>query len=459
MKSLNSKRNRCSLNQTAGASQSGSNVIQGKGSYRVGERSRPFYGWWVLLSAAIVLMTAFSMASYALPVFYPEFVRAFHWPRANVALGGSLKTLLIGLVAPLNGWFIDRKGVKAMLLAGILIVGISYAMLSEVDATRQYWVLCFFLGVGGSWIHHLPTQLLAATWFVKKRGMAIGLLTGFGGFGDTLLPFLCVLLIRRSGWREALLTLPLLLIVPFLAVAFIVRNKPGEIGLLPDGAPESLPPASTHLSPPVHSSPSDNAAEAMSAGPGSESANFRSAAFWMLAALLLLTGWAMFSVWQHIPLFLRDGGYNASLFSLFLFSSTISRFVSGPLCDRITADYTTLLNLCLIALALLVLLFARSTAMIYFSMISFGFGYGGSITCRPLLVFEHFGGSRVGRLYGVATALFTTGAFFGPAVSGRIYDLTRSYHLAFLLALALIIISMTLLLLLRRTADGPQLAR
>jgi MFS family permease len=425
----------------------------------VSERSKLFYGWWVLLSAATVLMTAFSMASYALPVFYPELVRAFHWPRASVALGGSLKTLLIGLVAPLNGWFIDRKGVKAILLAGIVTVGISYAMLSGIHSTWQYLVVCFFLGVGGSWIHHLPTQLLAANWFVKKRGMAIGLLTGFGGFGDTLVPLLCVVLIERSGWRETLLILPLLLIVPFLAVAFLVRNSPQEIGLHPDGSVESLPTTSTASSHAAHSAPTGFVAETASARSVSESANFRSAAFWMLAALLLLTGWAMFSVWQHIPLFLRDGGYNASLFSLFLFSSTLSRFVSGPLSDRITADYTTLLNLLLIALALLALLFTRSTAMIYFSMIFFGFGYGGSITCRPLIVFEHFGGKGVGRLYGVATALFTTGAFFGPAVAGRIYDRTKSYHLAFLLALAFIILSMILLLLLRRTAERPNSAK
>lgn len=423
------------------------------------EGRKLFYGWWVLLSAAIVLMTAFSMASYALPVFYPELVRTFQWPRASVAMGGSLKSLLIGLVAPLNGWFIDRKGVKAVLLAGIVTVGISYAMLSGIHSTWQYFVVCFFLGVGGSWIHHLPTQLLAANWFVKKRGMAIGLLTGFGGFGDTLIPLLCVFLIERSGWREALLILPLLLIAPFLAVAFIVRNKPQQMGLHPDGSAEPLPATPFDAVRATLAVPIGAATETGPTSTSSESANFRSAAFWMLAALLLLIGWAEFSVWQHIPLFLRDGGYNASLFSLFLFSSALSRFVSGPMSDRITADYTTFLNLLLIALALLALVFTRSTAMIYFAMIFFGFGYGGSITCRPLIVFEHFGGKGVGRLYGVATALFTTGAFFGPAVSGRIYDVTRSYHLAFLLALALLVLSMILLVLLRRTAERPAAAK
>jgi len=106
--------------------------------------------------------------------------------------------------------------------------------------------------------------------------------------------------------------------------------------------------------------------------------------------------------------------------------------------------------------ALPALLFTRGTAMNYFSMIFFGFGYGGSITCRPLVVFEHFGGKGVGRLYGVATALFTTGAFFGSAFAGRIDHLTKSYHLTFLLALALTTLSMILLLLLRGRAQRPR---
>ena len=408
-------------------------------------RWKPFYGWWVLLSAATVLMAGFAMAAYALPVFYPELVNAFRWPRASVALGGSLKTLLVGLVAPLNGWIIDRKGVKIILLPGMVTLGVSVALLSGIDSLWQFYVLCFFMGVGGSWVHHLPAQLLVANWFVKRRGLAMGLLTAFSGFGDLLLPVLSALLIRNLGWRDAFLTLPIILIVPFLAVTFVVRNQPQDMGLYPDGA---LEPAAADPRPPGHR-------RHTSTGPGGGLSASKAATFWMLAGMLFLSAWAQFSLWQHFPLFLRDEGFSllvaASLFGfLFLGASIFGRFLGGYWCDKISADYAFCISLAFMGSAVALLFATHSSAIIYLCLVLFGLGYGGTIAIRPLLVFEHFGATGVGKLYGVATAMFTSGAFVGPVLAGHIHDRTGSYHLAFLLALLLIGISMVLVMLLKR---------
>src|ERR1019366_5832897 len=106
------------------------------------------------------------------------------------ALGGSIQSFLLGLFAPLNGWIIDRKGAKTMLLAGVVTLAISYAFLANIHSLWQYYVVCFFLGLAGSWTHFVPTHLLVANWFVRKRGMAIGMLTTISSFGDTLIPLL-----------------------------------------------------------------------------------------------------------------------------------------------------------------------------------------------------------------------------------------------------------------------------
>lgn len=408
-------------------------------------RWKPFYGWWVLLSAALVLMAAFSMTSYALPVFYPELVKTLHWSRAKLALGGSMKTLLIGLVAPLNGWIIDRRGVKTILLAGLVTLAISFALLSGIHSLWQWYVLCLCIGAAGSWVHHLPTQLLVANWFAKNRGLTIGLLMTASGFGDALMPLASVTLIKSLGWREAALLLPLILTAPLLAVIFLVRNQPQDMGLLPDGASEQRPAGTARIPAGAHSS----AVPALAVG------IFKTAAYWMLAALLLFIGWSTFSVWQHLVLYLRDQGFSqtmaASLFSLFLAASTVSRFLCGPLSDKITATHTMLINLVFMASAFASLITTRSPAVIYLCMILFGLGYGGSITCRPLIVFEYYGATGIGRAYGAATALFTFGGFIGPALSGYIFDKTGSYGPAFVLALVLICVATALVILLKRS--------
>ena len=412
-------------------------------------RWRPFYGWWVLLSAAAVLMIGFALSAYALPVFYPELINAFHWPRANVALGGSLKTLLVGLLAPLNGWIIDRRGPKTILLAGVAALGISLAFLSGIHSLWQYYVLCVFLGLGGSWTHHFPIHLLIANWFAKRRGLVIGFLTAVAGVGNSLIPIWSATLIKRDGWREALLILPLILIVPFLAVAFLVRNRPEEKGLHADGGLESAPAI-------IH----PHRAGGSGAASGLGWTALKTGAFWVLAGVFLLPAWAQLSVWQHLVLFLRDEGFKptvaAYFLSLFLLASSVGRFFGGPLSDRISADYATLIGVVLIGFSVVALLSSRSLAAIYLGVIVLGLGEGSTVTCRPLLVFGHYGASGVGKLYGVATAMMTVGAFVGPVLAGYIHDQTHSYHLAFLLALALVCISIVLVVLLKRTEFPTQ---
>jgi MFS family permease len=415
------------------------------GALPLSRTRKPFYGWWILLSAASVLMTGFALSAYAFPVFYPELVAEFGWPRASVALGGSVKTLLVGLVAPLNGWIIDRRGVKSLLLAGVVTMGAGTALLSGIGELWQYFAICVLLGFGASWTHHFPTQMLVANWFAKRRGLMIGTLTTLSGIGNTLLPILTAALIVGRGWREALLILPLLLAVPLVAVAFLVRNHPEDMGLLPDGTAQ--PPESGGGQKPA-------AAERVDSG---DWLFLRSQTFWMIGGMMLLSAWGSFAVWHHIVLFLRDVGYSAtaaaSIFSLFIGSTTISRFLSGPLCDRISPTLAMLLNLGFIAASLVLLSFGRGPGVIYSSMVILGLGYGGIVTCRPMLIFEHYG-SGVGKIYGAATAMYTTGSFAGPVLSGYVHDRTGSYDLAFALSLVLVCASMILMVPLRRS--GPQ---
>lgn len=417
------------------------------GAWPVSWRAKPFYGWWILLSASTVLMTGFALSAYALPVFYPEFVDEFGWTRASVAFGGSVKTLLVGLMAPLNGWIIDRRGVKSILLAGVVTLGVSFALLSGVGSLWQYFVLCVLLGMGASWTHHFPTQLLVAKWFAKRRGLMIGILTTLSGIGNTLVPLLSAALIATVGWREALLILPILLVVPLLAVTLIVRNQPEDMGLFADGA----------LAPPAAEPQGIRAGTHGSNRAAGDWAFFRQTSFWFIGGMMLLSAWGSFAVWHHIVLFARDEGFSAtaaaSVFSLFVGATTVSRFLSGPLCDRISPTYAMLLNLVLIACSFVLLPMARTPAILYLSMVILGLGYGGIVTCRPLVVFEHYGATGVGKIYGAATAMYTTGSFIGPVQSGYIYDRTGSYDLAFLLALILMCVSIVLMIPLRRVSE------
>jgi MFS family permease len=174
--------------------------------------------------------------------------------------------------------------------------------------------------------------------------------------------------------------------------------------------------------------------------------------------MFFLIAWSTFSVFHHIVFYVQDQGASATraalLFSLFLAAGTVSRFIFGILNTKISATLATLITLIMVAGAYLILLvFPYGTFVTYSWIVLFGLGVGGGLTCRPLLVFERYGSAGVGKLYGVATAVFTAGAFVGPASSGYIFDKTGSYRIAFVLALMLICGAIVLVQLFKRTAE------
>jgi MFS transporter, OFA family, oxalate/formate antiporter len=415
-------------------------------------RSKIFYGWWVLLGSSTTVLVAWSLAAYVIPVFYPELVHTFHWTRAKSAMGGSIQSIMVGLIAPLNGWIIDRKGVKLILLAGVCTLAIAYCSFSAVNSLWQYYLVCLFVGLGGSWTHHFPNELLVAKWFVKKRGLAIGTLTAVAGIGATTMPIVTIILIKNEGWRHAALTLPLFLIIPLIAILLLVRNRPEDMGLNPDGA--------------------DGPAGVGSHGHGAirgtrphtiDVSAFRTKAFWLLGGVFFLVAWSTFSVFHHIVFYLQDQGASptkaAFLFSLFLGASTVSRFLFGLLCTKIPAAVAMFITMVFVACAYTILLvFAHNVTIAYFWIIFLGLGVGGGLTCRPLLVFEHYGAAGVGKLYGVATAIFTAGAFIGPASSGYIFDKMGSYKAAFALALVLMCGAMIFLEFFRRKTANSSMS-
>jgi OFA family oxalate/formate antiporter-like MFS transporter len=130
---------------------------------------------------------------------------------------------------------------------------------------------------------------------------------------------------------------------------------------------------------------------------------------------------------------------------MFLATSTAGCLVSGPLCDRISARSTALLSFLCITVSIVALPLSSGFAAALACVIIYGLGYGGTVTIRPLLIFEFFGSAAAGRLYGMATATFTVGAFVGPIIAGYIHDTTHSYNLAYVLAFILMVTAMVML--------------
>jgi len=244
------------------------------------------------------------------------------------------------------------------------------------------------------------------------------------------MPILAGFLIGEFGWRVAFGVLgSFVLVIVFVVVVAVVRSKPEDMGLLPDG--EAPTPD------PLGQAPS----QGIEGGPGvaglSLQQALRTGAFWTLSAAHILWTFGSMSIIGHLPAFLSDLGFGdrraAAYLGFTIGLSVAGRLSFGPLADRLAKRRLMSLGLLAHSLAVLCLFPIDSPTSLTGFVILFGLGLGGCAVLVPLLVGEFFGLQAFGKILGVVTISVTFGAAAGPVLTGRIFDVTGSYHQAFIL--------------------------
>ena len=178
--------------------------------------------------------------------------------------------------------------------------------------------------------------------------------------------------------------------------------------------------------------------------------------FQILAFALMLMAAAMFGIREHMILYLRDLNFSpaasAAAFSLILGSSILGRLLSGLLSDRFSARKVIVASFLLGGLSFVMLLFASGILLTYLFPIVFGVSYGAIINLKALVVFEYFGGRKVGKVYGLVLGCYVIGSSIGPLVTGYLFDRTHSYELSFIMNIFLAGIGMIAIVIFARQA-------
>ena len=195
-----------------------------------------FYGW-VLVGTTFVTMAIVVNTRTAFSLFFPSILDEFGWSRALTAATFTTGLLASNAFTPFMGVLMDRLGPRVVFPAGLVLMSLGLGL---ATLTRAPWQLHLTLGVlvaGASvFVSYMGHSLLLPNWFVRKRGLALGIaFSGVGVGSFILLPWLQGL-IGRVGWRGACLTLVLLIVLLVLPLNVLLpRRRPEELGLLPDG--------------------------------------------------------------------------------------------------------------------------------------------------------------------------------------------------------------------------------
>ena len=199
-----------------------------------------FYGWWVTIGCSLVVFGV-AGGQFSFGVFMTPMTEDFGWSRGTLSAAFGVTYLISGLLRPAAGFLADRYSPKWVALSGVLIMGWILALIPRVESLWQLYVLFAILSIGVTLGTGPILTKIVSQWFVERRGLTLGLVSGAGSFGAMILVPATTTFLVLLSWREAYLFLGVLLLLLVLpAGILLIRDRPEDKGLRPLGSGDNL---------------------------------------------------------------------------------------------------------------------------------------------------------------------------------------------------------------------------
>jgi len=382
-----------------------------------------FYGWWVVAGTFVSHLLSYGVLTVAFGVFFPFMAEALHLGRGLLASVAAAARLVSAALSPLIGPLVDRRGPRLVMALGVLSLAGGTAVLA---AAGSAWHVMLGYGVvmafGSIALGDLTGDATVARWFVRRRGRALAIATMGLSSAGIVIPLPVALLIERFGWRAAWLALAAIVLVLGLAATAVMRRRPEDGGLAPDGV------ASARAGHAVRDMPT----EEISLG---ARAATRTPAFWLLVLSTNLAGLGFFGVNLHLFSYITDRGMSAAVAAtLVTYLSTlhtVAKPLWGLIAERVHVRYCIAACYAGGALGVLFLLGPGSMAWLVAFATVYGLTRGAQSFVTSLAWADYFGREAQGAIRGLSAPFRHLSAAAGPIVGGVLYDVTGDYRLAF----------------------------
>ena len=260
------------------------------------QRDGVFYGWWIVLAGSISQAYTSGTFWQGFGAFFDPIIEQFGWSRALTAGAMSLQRTESGAISPFVGWFIDKFGPRNVMLFGTFLTALGFILLSRIQELWQFYAAFLVLTIGLSFGTFLIVTTAVANWFVESRSKALSFTMAGSGLGGILVPVV-IWVIATTDWRTGLVIVGVGCLVVGIPVSFVMKSRPEDYGMLPDGA---LPPERGD-----GQAQSSDAAPRRSALSGEVTMTtmqaLRSRVFWQLAIAMGVSGMVMSASIHQIP--------------------------------------------------------------------------------------------------------------------------------------------------------------
>ena len=387
-----------------------------------------FYGWVVVAAAFTAQFVTVGVQTSVSAVFAPEFASEFGWSRGQIFLPDTVGQLLLMLIGFLIGTRVDRYGARPIMLSAAVICVPAAILMSQVD---EYWQFLLIRGVflvtSASVAGFLVVSIAVSKWFVVKRGQALGWTSmGVSMSGLVWPTFTAGALIGPLGWRAAWIVLGICVAALLIPSAMLMRRRPEDHGLLPDGGS------------------SDLTRDQMRAAQHDEETSLtrgealRTPAFYLIVLIFGISVVGIFAILTNGVFFLRDNGlsgFEAPLaVGAFSLLSMLTKPPWGWALDRFDTRVVGFVSFAAGAVGFVLVINAGPTGDLWLiagSLALMGLGIGGNIPIQDMFWAEYFGRRFLGavRAVGFPVAMGISAAT--PALVGLAHDVLGSYEVAF----------------------------
>ena len=418
-------------------------------------RPRPpfYYGWLILIVASLGTYAATGSAQLVIGGIQSLIIEDTGWDRTAIALCVTAGTWTSGLLTPFVGRLTDRYGPRPLMPLAAMIMGFSFFAIAGTNALWQFYVAYIIArAIGNPILVGVVPRTTAVNFFLRNRNLALGITSMARPIGGAINIQVISLISRASSWRTGyryLGTLSFLLVIPLYLV---MRRRPSDIGLLPDGDERPRPAAA-------------RSGDGPSVVSGSREFSWRageaalSPVFWLIVVaemLVILTDGTI--SFQVVP-FLRDSGMSLPMAAIALSISSIFGAVVNPgwgyLSDRYSPRLLALIALptALVSISLFLLLPLEDYGL--YLVVLWGTSTGGMNILNSMIIARYFGRAHFGSITGLMGPLQIGALGLGPIFGATLFRTTGSYTIIFMFALAAFGVSFLLIYL----ARPPRLPR
>ena len=348
-------------------------------------------------------------------------------------------------LSPIVAFLIDRVGSRRMVLIGFITMGLGFLLIAFIENLWHFYLAFMVITLGFLLGGNLAATTAVNNWFLKRRSLAIAIaLSGFH-FGGFLVPLLA-LAFQSHGFRATTFGIGVFLLLVAVPVSRLIRNRPEEYGLRPDGAPPEPPlgePSPTQASATIETRDEFTASQAL-----------RTPAFWFITLVLLSSNIAIITLVVHLLPKLTDMGMSLGMAGLVVATYTAValpvQFLSGYLADRIPKQPLIFGFLFIQSISIMVIALATNTYWAFLFALLYGIGFGGHVTLLVSIRGDYFGRKAFATITALSmlpTNLVIIGA---PLFAGYMFDTTNSYFIPFITFAAFNLLGSFLILLVRR---------